>query len=247
MKMITIRLPSSQGLLRQSTLSPAALVILAWVILDRAALLTPLTGADNATFIAFATLTLLAVTMKGRSDTPRQKHRFVRRTIAFVSALIAGCALAPSLSLFVISVALEMGWPNPQPLEPSLMTLVSTLLLAPIFEEILYRERLFVWLNTNSSTAVALGLSSLAFALPHPGPVSRLAAFMAGLILASTRLLGREWLPCLAFHVGLNLFGQLTATSLYPTWLSLHSGVMIGLPTLGLSIYLCRTGSGRTP
>ena len=74
MKMITIRLPSSQGLLRQSTLSPAALVILAWVILDRAALLTPLTGADNATFIAFATLTLLAVTMKGHSDTPRQKQ-----------------------------------------------------------------------------------------------------------------------------------------------------------------------------
>ena len=71
--MPTVPLQSSQGLLRQSTLSPAALVILAWVILDRAVLLVPLTGTDNATFIAFATLTLLAVTMKGRSDTPRPK------------------------------------------------------------------------------------------------------------------------------------------------------------------------------
>ena len=55
----------NRDFLSGSILSPAALVIIAWVILDRAVLLAPLTGADYATFMAFVTLTLLAVATRG--------------------------------------------------------------------------------------------------------------------------------------------------------------------------------------
>ena len=152
-----------------------------------------------------------------------------------------GLALGPGRATAVVSAGLRLGWEPAHSLGPSLIGLVSTLLLAPVFEEILYRERLFVWLRMNYAAPIALLLSSLAFALPHPGAFSKLAAFAAGLILGTARSLSGGLLPCIGLHAGLNVFGQLAAGAFYPAILQRDLGLIVAVPTLALSIFVSQT------
>ncbi|MEE3328299.1 MAG: CPBP family intramembrane glutamic endopeptidase [Myxococcota bacterium] len=226
--------------------SPVALVVITWFILDTAPLLVPIVGSDYATFFAFSACTAVVLVSQNPFRPNTQANRFPRQIISFISALISGWALGPLLAAMVVGIGLQLGWQPARPLDASLIGLVSTLLLAPVFEELLYRDRLFVWLTINSTTPMALAVSSLAFALPHPGAISKLAAFLAGMILASTRLLSHGWLPCFGFHVGLNVFGQLVASVSSPAILRCDVGVTVGVPALALAIFLSRTKTERT-
>jgi len=240
------RRPWQSGALRRAPLSPPVVVVTVWVLLATAPLLTPITGSDRATFLAFIACTALVLGTQTSFRSPARISLQARGIIAFSSALISGWALGPGLGSAVVSVGLRFGWEPAHLLGPSLIGLISTLLLAPAFEEILYREQLFNWLQTEYKAPVALLLSSLAFALPHPGAFSKLAALAAGLILGTTRSLSGGLLPCIGVHAGLNVFGQLAASSFYPAILQRDLGLIIAVPTLALSIALSRTDPGRS-
>ena len=121
----------------------------------------------------------------------------------------------------------------------------GTLLLAPLFEEIVYRERLFKWLRARAGLAAAGVLSSLAFALPHPGPWSVLASFVTGLILATVRWSGGRLLPCIAMHAGLNLAGELAAAGAWPALPSPGASLAFGLPAAVAVVLWARADSER--
>ena len=235
------RRPLRSGTPRRTPLSPPALVVIVWVLLATAPLLTPITGPDWATFLAFIACTTLMLGTQASFRSQARTSLHARPIIAFTSALISGWALGPGLATAVVSAGLRLGWEPAHSLGPSLIGLVSTLLLAPVFEEILYRERLFVWLRMNYAAPIALLLSSLAFALPHPGAFSKLAAFAAGLILGTARSLSGGLLPCIGLHAGLNVFGQLAASAFYPAILQRDLGLIVAVPTLALSIFVSQT------
>ena len=76
--------------------------------------------------------------------------------------------------------------------------------LAPVLEELLYREHLLLALRAAVGGGVAVAITSLFFALPHLAAPMVLASFFAGLVLGIARLLSGSIALCIGIHAGLN-------------------------------------------
>jgi membrane protease YdiL (CAAX protease family) len=105
--------------------------------------------------------------------------------------------------------------PGGQPL-----MLLGTLVLAPFFEELLYRERLLLALRDAIGAPLGITLSSVCFALPHLQGWSVLGTFVVGLFLGSAMLWTRSIALCIGIHAGLNLAAA--ACGIPPTRWVLH-------------------------
>jgi membrane protease YdiL (CAAX protease family) len=116
--------------------------------------------------------------------------------------------------------------------------------LAPLFEELLYRERLLPALRARIGTAPALALSSALFAAPHLEPWSVLATFAVGLALGGVFLATGRVELCVAYHAGLN--AAVLACGLPPDRVALAP---LGSLLAGglLLAFACRWTRGRMP
>jgi membrane protease YdiL (CAAX protease family) len=130
---------------------------------------------------------------------------------AVATALLAFAAGAASLAPWVAVLApvgrflgLAPRPPAP-PLGAAWLPWISAGVLAPLFEELLYRERLLAALAPRVGRVAAVLLSSAAFAVPHLEPWSLLAAFACGLVLGALFCAARSVWPCVAYHAGANL------------------------------------------
>jgi membrane protease YdiL (CAAX protease family) len=110
-------------------------------------------------------------------------------------AWLAGAALA--------GAALGLAPPPPAP-PPAPVDWLAHALLAPLFEELLYRERLLPALRARLGAPFALVLSSAAFAAPHLEAWSVLTTFGVGLALGALLLASGRVGPSIAAHAGLN-------------------------------------------
>ena len=120
--------------------------------------------------------------------------------------------LPPVLYVLVVVAGLQLGLDQEVSIRmhtsgPS--ELVATLLLAPVFEEVLYRERLLPALQGLVGRAPALLMSSALFALPHLEPWPVFGTFVAGNLLGALWLAWRSVSLCVGTHLGLNLAAQL--------------------------------------
>ena len=180
----------------------AGLVALTWGVLAAAPPLFSDLAPGAAHLVGFGLCS--AVALGARHALPRVT---VRAVLAGVAGLGAGWLLLPGLGGAVLWAGGGLGIPGAPPeggaRGPAL--LVATCLLAPIFEEIVYRERLLPALAARIGNLPGLLLSSAAFALPHGRPWSILGGFAAGLVLGSLMLAGRRLAPCVGLHAGLNL------------------------------------------
>jgi len=122
---------------------------------------------------------------------------------------------------------------------------VAGLTVGPLWEELLYRERLLLALRGAWGVVPAVVVSSAAFALPHfvGGTWALLGTFLVGLALAGVALVGRWIWLCVAIHAGLNL-GAL-AWSFGPAWASLPpvASALAGWLGLGGALWLLRRGT----
>ncbi|MBW2241159.1 MAG: CPBP family intramembrane metalloprotease [Deltaproteobacteria bacterium] len=159
-----------------------------------------MTPAFHARSFLVATLLLLATRNPGlRRRTPPG---------AWILGMVSGFAAYP-LWIWVISrVGLFIGLEDvPADAAPQgILTLFAVLALGPLFEELLYRERLLDTLATaRLPCCIRLIATSVLFALPHLQPWPILGTFFVGLALAlvyeSTHCVGF----CIALHAGLNL------------------------------------------
>lgn len=149
----------------------------------------------------------------------------------FGLGLLAGWGVGPALGSSILQLGGALGLEPAKPVASDWAMLAGSLVLAPVFEEIVYRERLFPWLRIRTGFLPAALLSSLAFAIPHPGHWSTLAAFVTGLVLASLRATGGTLPLCVAVHAGLNLAGELAAAGAWGSLLSPVTSVALGIPT----------------
>jgi len=95
---------------------------------------------------------------------------------------------------------------------PGLLEASTMLTAGPIFEELLYRERLLPAVERCAGTGIALLASTAAFALPHLDPWSTLAAAWVGPALGTLYLITRNVWACVGAHAGVNAAALWVAT-----------------------------------
>jgi membrane protease YdiL (CAAX protease family) len=178
------------------------LLLAAWTLLASGALIRDWTGRDVAVLVSFSAVTLLVVGTRSRP---------LRRPLqpgAAIAALAAGFTSYPAWAALITIAGLELGLPYRAAAPPgagSPVLWVATLVLAPLFEELLYRERLLPALRARIGAPLAVVSASALFALPHLEPWNVLGTFLVGLMLGSVYLAARSVALCIALHAGLNL------------------------------------------
>ena len=183
------------------------LVAVTWGILGGAPLLFASLGRPAGHLLAFGLCTGVALWGHRPGPGTRRAVAITGAAITGAAGLAAGWALLPGFSAWILWAGNALGIPGPVPAGggQSWPFLLATAVLAPTFEEIVYRERLLPALATRIGIAPALLLSSAAFALPHPTPWATLGSFSAGLVLGSAMLVGRSLALCIGMHSGFNL------------------------------------------
>jgi membrane protease YdiL (CAAX protease family) len=188
---------------RRELLPALLLVLTAWSLLSMQALLAPRVGRAAAVFASFVAVTALVVATRRREANPTPGRA---AGLAGVGAL-AGFASYPAwiLAIGAIGSALGLRASAPPRRPDEALLLVSVLALAPVFEELLYRERLLPALHARFGAAPALLVSSALFALPHLEPWAMLATGLVGLALGALMLASGSVALCIGLHAGLNL------------------------------------------
>ena len=103
-----------------------------------------------------------------------------------------------------LGVAIGLSPPEARSDGVDLWTGLQRCLLAPVWEESLYRGRLLPALVRPLGPVAAVGVSSLAFALPHLQPWPLLGSFVVGCGLGVVYLRSRSAWTCIGIHAGFN-------------------------------------------
>jgi len=121
--------------------------------------------------------------------------------------LLLGWLILPGLALAITGLGQALGLPPPPTVDASGGTAFFTaaVVLAPVFEEWVYRGQLFPALASRLGRIAGLVLSSAAFAIPHAETWPVFAAFWVGLLLGAVRWSGQAIGTCMGVHAGLNL------------------------------------------
>jgi membrane protease YdiL (CAAX protease family) len=119
------------------------------------------------------------------------------------------------------------------------------ILLAPILEELLYREHLLLALRA-AVGGLAVPIASAFFALPHLAPPLVLVVFFAGLALGIARLLSGSLALCIGIHAGLN--AAATACGHPPLRWALPAAwsAVAAAASLAWAVRLARSGGGAS-
>jgi len=177
-------------------------VVSVWVLLGCGAW-AEREGLRHGVPASFAAATFLVAASRGRQ--PRRAAN--RDAGVWLLGIAAGSCSAISLTLLVLRLGLELGMEPPRARADrprDTPGVVSMLVLAPAFEELLYRERLPDALR-RLPVALRAVVSSALFAVPHAEPWRVLGTFWIGLLLAAVHRATGSVALCIAVHAGLNL------------------------------------------
>jgi len=188
---------------RTEILPALLLVFTAWSLLATQALLAPRLGHGAAVLLSFAAVTALVVATRRREAARARGHAAGRLALAALAGFASYSVWIPLIGALGIGLGLRPVSPPPRPEDPLL--LVAVLALAPVFEELLYRERLLLALRARVGASAAVAISSLLFALPHLDAWAVLATSLVGLALGALMLSGGSVALCIGLHAGLNL------------------------------------------
>lgn len=165
----------------------------------------PRIGTSAGVLVSFVLATLLVFAARGW---PRLNRS---RAIEIGLGTCAGLLSFPAWIALIAGVGAAVGFEMPsRPSRPQPVLAAAILLLAPVFEEILYREQLLCALRRHLGSTAAVLLSSAAFAVAHVEPWAVLGAFLVGLGLGTVMCVSNSVAPCIGLHMGLNARAWLT-------------------------------------
>jgi membrane protease YdiL (CAAX protease family) len=170
--------------------------------------LAPRLGRPAAVLLSFSLASVRVLASRGQP--------LPRPTAEHAAALGLG-ALAGALSyplwiglIAALGTAIGLEAPGTSPGRSGVLLGAATVVVAPVFEEILYRGLLLQALRPRFGATGAVVLSSVAFAIPHLESWAILGTFVVGLGLGTVMCrLGRV-APCIGLHSGLNLAAWLS-------------------------------------
>jgi membrane protease YdiL (CAAX protease family) len=185
-------------------LTASAILLLAvWDVLLLGRVASRWVGSESATLASFLLATILVVARH------RGERVAVRRSLCAAGlGVIVGWTTYPVWVASISVVGLALGLAPRDRDDPHAMgvaVIVATWLLAPVFEEILYRGHLLPVLRDRAGAPLAIVVTSILFALPHLEAWSVLGTFLVGLALGVTRALAGSLALCIGIHAGLNL------------------------------------------
>jgi membrane protease YdiL (CAAX protease family) len=227
------------GFAIQFPFSSSSLLLASWTLLSSGSLLAPRIGRDAAMLASFGAVTILVAGT--RPDSARKPIRLHASFAAFASGFASYPAWAALIA--VVGVGLDLPWRRATPPgagSPALW--LATLVLAPIFEELLYRARLIPALREWISAPLAIVATSALFALPHLEPWNVLGTFLVGLMLGTVYVTTESIAICIALHAGLN--AACLACGVPPVRLALSplASAVVGSLLLAASLLWLRAG-----
>jgi len=227
-----------------SVASSMALLLAVWSLLVAARAPAHWLGAEVAVLLSFGAATALVLWRRARGDRPCPAGTGRAGALPLVLGLAAGYLSFPAWVSLVSGIGLQIGLeplPARAPGAGGAALWLAAVVLAPLFEEILYREHLLSSLRAAAGVLPALVLSTLAFAISHLETWSVLATACVGLALGVVALVGRSVWLCVALHAGLNLasvlqgappvrFTPTPAAGAVAGWVLLLSALYLDLP-----------------
>jgi membrane protease YdiL (CAAX protease family) len=186
---------------RALLLPAAASIVAVWTLLALGSPLARVVGASAAVAITFSAATAIVL---ATSDS----HRFEPGPAAIALGIALGFASYGVWITVIAWIGFAIGLEPRAPLAPTGVDVplwLSMLLLAPIFEELLYRQRVLPALRPSIGTPAAILVSSALFAIPHLEAWSVLGTFLVGLALGTVFVATEAVGLCVALHAGLNL------------------------------------------
>jgi membrane protease YdiL (CAAX protease family) len=180
-------------------------MLVVWSVLASGSIYSSLIGSELATLLVFGlSAALLVATRPPLALRPRPLDAAL---LALSIAL--GFACHPPLRIAIAALGLALGLaPDlaPSPDRAGLPLLIAVVVAAPVFEELLYRERLFdAFAATPLGSGGAILLSSALFAVSHLTPWQMLGSLLVGALLALVRRSFGTLTTCIGLHAGLNL------------------------------------------
>ena len=178
----------------------AWLLTTVWCLLLLGGALAPRLGSEAALVVGYAACATLLVALRPRA----------RAAVSLAGAGLAAAAGFVALPAWLATlwgIGLWLGLPAaPRTGEAaaSAAAWLAHVALAPLFEELLYREQLLPALRARVGAPLALLLSSALFAAPHLEPWSVLTTFVVGLALGGVFLATGRVELCVAYHAALN-------------------------------------------
>jgi len=170
-------------------------------------LLEPCFGSELALLGAFlaATAVVLAAPAVARVPAARARRPGPAAPFFSLGGLAGSFAITAGVAEFA-GLAAGDGWlpPDTPAGSRALVRWAAVVLVAPVFEELLYRERLLGAFQPAVGGIPAVLLTSLLFAIPHLQPSLAAAAFAVGVALGLVRLRSGSIALCIGIHAGLN-------------------------------------------
>jgi membrane protease YdiL (CAAX protease family) len=171
-----------------------------WCLLLLGGVLAPRLGREAALIVGYAACAGLLLAVRPRA-------RAAGSLAGAGLAAAAGFAALPAWLALLWLIGQQLGLPHlprTSAAAAGASAWLAHVVLAPLFEELLYRERVLPALRARIGAPLALVLSSALFAAPHLETWSVLATFLVGLALGCVFLATRRVELCTAYHAGLN-------------------------------------------
>lgn len=144
----------------------------------------------------------------------------VPQWLCAVGAGVGGCLL---VRLMMLTVPFPEGWTQSYServelvrLAPAWMLYLSSVVVAPLAEELVFRGLVYRSLKGGMPRLLAAALSSLLFAVLHGTIVWMLYTFLLGVLLCVLYERTRSLLACIACHVAFNIMGQIPLVGVLP-------------------------------
>jgi hypothetical protein len=211
-------------------------VVATWTLLGVSGMFVPGLGAPAATSLGFGGAALLAIAAY---------RKWWRRSdpLRLGLACASGFAGYPAWIAGISALGLGLGLAPRAPLASGNLDVLawsSLVVLAPVFEEIVYRAQLLPALRARYGVVPALLLSSALFAAPHLEPWTVLGTFLVGLALGGLFVRTEDLGVCIAAHAGLNAAvltcgSPPTRVALDP-WTALLAGSSLSMVVLSVRV-----------
>lgn len=120
-------------------------------------------------------------------------------------AILLGVVLIFAISVILLPLE-EVLSPDSRTFPDGFGTLLTVVLLAPIFEEMIFRARLYNILSRNTSPLMSASLSALAFGVVHLEPIVVIEALLVGVVLSYFYLSKRSIFTPIILHIFNNAF-----------------------------------------
>lgn len=182
-----------------------AILSLVWALLITVPFLVrPWLDDPQAALVAFLSAAALLLPLRPARPRPGAK----RQIFLLAMGVVTGFTSFPAW----LALIRATGWMlSLAPAVPSSLgggspfSYVSVVLLAPVFEELLYRERLLGALSPTIGAFPAVLATSALFALSHVEPWPVLGTLIVGLGLGAVMCMSGSVALCIGAHAGLNV------------------------------------------